>query len=93
MHALSLLFTALAVLQSSYAQCGGKGEKPGSCDANDPQICNFEGKVYNCGPKADCINGCSVFVTGGAGFGDVVDVSQGEANLATSSALTSEKCC
>jgi hypothetical protein len=51
MRAFSLLFSALAILQSSYAQCEGAG----ICDEYGPQICDFEGDNYVCSSNRACI--------------------------------------
>jgi hypothetical protein len=61
MQALSILFTALAILQSSYAQCNlGKGYDVGTC-GDDPQICHARGTTYGCPSTESCISGCGVF--------------------------------
>jgi hypothetical protein len=94
MQALSILFTALAILQSSYAQCNlPKQYDVGTC-GDDPQICHVGDKTYGCPSSEDCISGCGVFDSENVLGQGSVSVSHGfNANLATCSVLTLEKCC
>jgi hypothetical protein len=66
----------------------------GTCDGKDPQLCHVGDKTYACPQSEDCISGCSVFNPEDVLGTGSVSVSHGfNANLATCSVLTSEKCC
>ena len=93
MQALSFPFTALAILQSSYAQCNlGKGYDMGTRDGQDPQLCYARGTTFECPSTQSCISGCGVF--GNDDFiGGSVSVSQSQRKPSNLFSTDIEKCC